>query len=596
MLAPAAALALTALACAPALAQSADERLRALLTEDVAAQSRRSPIEASARGLTEFDTELAPVSPEDEARWVEESRARLAALRAIDAGQLSEEGALDAALLERELETRIELGGFRAWRAPIDQLNGPHIWLASIPDQLNLPTRSHLERYLERISGIPGHFEQITENMRLGLREGWTPPGEIIAPAADQALSQGAPGYEADPSQHPLFRPFLRLEEGDELRVSAERAVGERIVPAYRALGAFLRDEYIPACRETIGISELDGGAAYYEALLRYHTTTPMTAQEIHSAGVFEVGRIRQEMMRTIARSDFENPQGLEGDALFRAFVEHLRESDRFYFDTPEALLTAYRDIAKRIDAEMPTLFAVLPRNSYGVEEMPSHLAPSAPTAYYMPGSLRGGVAGTFIANTYNLRARPRYEMIALTLHEAVPGHHHQIALAQELEGQHEWRTLLGYTAYVEGWALYAERLGLEMGGGELGLYADPYDDFGRLSYEMWRAMRLVVDTGIHAMGWSRERAIEFMLENSALTRENVAREVDRYIVMPGQATAYKIGELEIRGMRWMAERALGDRFDVRAFHDEMLGAGALPLDVLRERMQRWIQSQLDAG
>lgn len=577
---------------AASIAQTADQRLESLLTEDVAAQNRRGPVDASSRGKTEYDTLLAPVSPEDEQRWIEEARARLAALRAIDAGALSDDNALNASLLERELEMRIELGEHNAWRAPIDQLNGPHIWLASMPDQLNLPTRAHLERYLERISGIPAHFEQITDNMRLGLEQGWTPPRQIIQPAIEQTLSQGAPGYEADPAQHPLFRPFLRLDDNDPLREQAALAIAQEIVPAYRALGAFLRDEYVPACRETIGVSQLEGGEAYYEDLLRYHTTTGMTPEEIHSTGVFEVRRIRAEMMRTIERSDFPNQDGLSGDALFRAFTGYLRESDRFYFDTPEDLLAAYRDIAKRIDAEMPTLFGALPRNSYGVEEMPAHLAPNAPTAYYMPGSLEGGVAGMFIANTHNLAARPRYEMIALTLHEAVPGHHHQIALSQELDGLHEWRTMLGYTAFVEGWALYTERLGLEMGDGEYGFYTDPYDDFGRLSYEMWRAMRLVVDTGIHAMGWSRERAIEFMLDNSALTRENVAREVDRYIVMPGQATAYKIGELEIRAMRWMAEEALGESFDIRAFHDELLGAGALPLDVLRERMQAWIRAQ----
>jgi uncharacterized protein (DUF885 family) len=319
--------------------------------------------------------------------------------------------------------------------------------------------------------------------------------------------------------------------------------------------------------------------------------------------GVSEVARIRAEMFRVIARTDFAQRDTLKGDELFAAFVNHLRTEPRFYCQSPQELLTGYREIAKRIDGELPRLFGRLPRLPYGVRELPKFAAPASPTAFYYPGSLTGGVAGYFMANTYRLDQRPRYEMISLTLHEAMPGHHLQIALADEVEGVHPFRRRLGYTAFVEGWGLYAERLGMEMfapigkaedAGLGRGLFKDPYDDFGRLTYEMWRACRLVVDTGIHAKGWSRQQAIDFMKHNTALSELNIEREVDRYIAWPGQACAYKVGELAIRKMRAEAESALGDRFDLRAFHDHLLGAGALPLDVLQTRMERWTKSRLD--
>jgi len=272
----------------------------------------------------------------------------------------------------------------------------------------------------------------------------------------------------------------------------------------------------------------------------------------------------------------------------FAKFVNFLRTDPRFYFTDKRDLLAGYRDIAKRIDANMPLLFGQLPRLPYGVKEMPGFIAAASPTAYYYSGSLKTGKPGYFVANTFNLDQRPKYEMVALTLHEAVPGHHHQISLAQEAEGVHEWRTTLSYTAFGEGWALYAERLGEEM----KDVYRTPYDRFGRLSYEMWRAMRLVVDTGIHAKQWKRQRAIDFMLANSALTEVNIAREVDRYIAWPGQATAYKIGELWIRRLRTEAEKELGDAFDLRAFHDTLLAVGSVPLPLLERRIHAWIKER----
>ncbi len=368
----------------------------------------------------------------------------------------------------------------------------------------------------------------------------------------------------------------------------------------------------------------MDGidGLPRYQFELRRHTTTTLTPDQIHQIGLREVARIRAEMLRVIARTDFAGKVTLKDSELLAAFITHLRTDPRFYFTDKRDQLTAYRDLCKRIDADLPTFFRMLPRNPYGVRELPAFAAPSSPNAYYYYGSIRSGVSGTFMVNTYRLDQRPRYEMVALALHEAVPGHHLQLALADELEGVHPFRTLLEHTVFVEGWALYAERLGLEMAGGGQnrsptaqegltsaainpadmasaypgeplggqGLYADPYDDFGRLTYEMWRACRLVVDPGIHAMGWTRQQAIDFMLQNSALSPLNIEREVDRYIAWPGQACAYKIGELKIRELRTRAEARLGERFDIRTFHDVVLGAGAVPLEVLEARVNSYLE------
>jgi prolyl oligopeptidase len=329
-------------------------------------------------------------------------------------------------------------------------------------------------------------------------------------------------------------------------------------------------------------------GLAWYAYQLRLHTTTDRSAEAIHATGLTEVARIRAEMMQVIARTDWfaADPAraALSDDERFAAFIAYLRTDPRFYVTSAEELLARYREVCKRIDPKLPALFKTLPRLTYGVREIPRFMAPAQTTAYYQPGSPQRGEPGWFYANTYALDQRPTYEFVPLSLHEAVPGHHFQIALAQELDGMREFRKDLDSTAFVEGWALYAERLGIEMG-----LFGDPYDDFGRLLYEMWRATRLVVDTGLHAFGWPREQAIAYMSANTALSEINIVNEVDRYIGWPGQACAYKIGELEIRDMRATAEAALGRAFDIRAFHDAMLLGGPLPLDVLRRNIDAWI-------
>lgn len=577
----------------------ADRAVLALLEEDDEAAKRQSPVSASLRGDRRFDTLLPDVSAAERERTDVAERDRLAKVRAIiDAGGLSDEGRLNAALLAYELSTRIEGRRFKTWQMPVTQQSGPQSQLPQLPDTLSFTSEQHLADYAVRLEAVPAYLDGVIENMRAGLREGRTPPKVVMGTVAQQVRAMGDDRFLADPAAHPMFRPFAASTGA--LRDRAAAAIKDGVAPAFARLATFLEKEYVPACRESIAARDLPDGEAYYNHAVRLMTTTDLTAQQIHEIGLREVARIRAEMMTVIARSDFAQKDSLSGDALFAAFLTYLRTDPRFYHTTAEDLLRGYREIAKRIDPEMARLFGRLPRLPYGVRELPRFLAPAAPTAYYYPGSLENGVPGWFIANTYLLDQRPKYEMIPLTLHEAVPGHHLQIAIAQELKAQGlpEWRTQLDYTVFVEGWALYAERLGLEMGDDPRsptnpqgrGLFVDPYDDFGRLTYEMWRAMRLVVDPGIHALGWSRDRAITFMLENSALSRANIEREVDRYIAWPGQAVAYKIGELRLRDLRAEAEAALGDRFDIRGFHDAVLGSGAVPIDVLAQQVRAWIE------
>jgi len=567
------------------------QRLLELLQEDLDARMQASPTWASARGDRRFDDALPDVSAEARSAYRAAAQARLARLKALDVSALSENERVHADLLAHELEQGEEWERFLTWQMPLTQLWGPQQSLPQLPDSLSFTSDAQLLSYVKRLEAVGAYLDQTIANMREGLAAERTPPRLVLAKAADQASSHCTEAHAADPTSHPMYAPFKKGDVDGALAARAKKAILAGVIPAFRRLAAFLREEYTPGCRESTACSAAKDGEAYYALQIRHYTTTDMSADAIHALGLEEVARIRGEMFETIARSDFSRKESLEGDALFAAFTSYLREDPRFYHPSAEALLAGYRAIAKRIDAELPRLFGTLPRLTYGVKEMPAFMAPTAPTAYYYSGSLENGVPGWFVANTHKLDQRPRYEMVPLTLHEAVPGHHLQNAIAQEMQDVPEWRTILSYTAYGEGWALYAERLGLEMGDGERGFYQDPYDDFGRSSYEMWRATRLVVDTGLHAKGWSRQQAIEFMLRNSALTQENVDREVDRYIAWPGQALAYKLGELRIRALRARAEERLGDKFDLRSFHDTILGQGQVPLDVLERIVERWIAS-----
>lgn len=577
-----------------------NQKLLALLDEHVDGLLRADPTMASRRGDERFDDQLEDVRPETIAARLAQAKDRLKRLEALDRKGFSESDALDADLLAHELKLTIDEAEFFPEQMPISAMSGPQVWLAQLADQLPIRTPKQRAAYATRLERIPEFIDQQIAQMRSGMKAGRVPPKASVLGTAEQCFALSGEDVVKSPDSSPFYKPFRALPETDADAVRAWEAIAKKVAPALRKLGTFLKDEYIPACRDTIGASESVDGRARYDLALRQHTSTALTSDEIHEIGLREVALIRAEMFRTIARTDFKPPAGLKDDALFEVFVQHLRSERRFYYWTEDELLTAYRDICKRMDAQLPAMFGRLPRLPYGVREIPLFAAKTSPTAFYYPGSMQSGVPGYFMANTYRLDQRPKYEMTALALHEAVPGHHLQIALQQEITGQHPYRQFISSTAFAEGWALYAESLGLPQAPGadptantEDNFYADPYDDFGRLTYRMWRACRLVVDTGVHAKGWTRQQAINYMLANTALSIHNIEREVDRYIGWPGQATAYMIGELKIRELRARAEKALGERFDLRQFHDAVLEAGAVPLPVLEARIDRWIQSML---
>jgi uncharacterized protein (DUF885 family) len=510
-------------------------------------------------------------------------------LHSIDRSALGEDDLISYELFNLHLTRGIEGHRHRAFLAPMDARWGPHQRIAQMTERVRFQSAEDYENYLTRLEQTPRMIENDIALMRLGIEEGRTAPRVVLegVPMHFGALLEGG-GLQV------LAAPLARMPATIPPQVQARiRARFEGVSfpaarEAVRAFAEFVTTEYIPNCRESIAARDWPDGEAYYEHQFAVMTTLDMSARAIHELGLAEVARIRAEMMEVIRRSDFlslhPHARSLAEEDLFAAFTDYLRTDRRFYHESEEALLNGYKAICKEVDGHMPRFFRTLPRLPYGVRPIPRFMAPTQTTAYYQSGDIRNGQAGFFFANTYRLDQRPKYEMIALAMHEAVPGHHHQIALAQELEDIPEFRRTSYFTAFGEGWALYAERLGIEMG-----LYADPYDDFGRLLYEMWRACRLVVDPGMHALGWSREQAIEFMLANTALSELNVTTEVDRYIAWPGQATAYKLGELKIRELRALAEQALGARFDIREFHDVVLLAGSVPLPVLERRVREWV-------
>jgi len=503
-------------------------------------------------------------------------------LSAIDRSALSEANQLNYDLFRYRVEMGIEGEQFPDEYLVIDQMGGPQTFIADVLPQIPARTLEDYEALLDYLRGVPEILKQTRIRLEAGLEHGITPPRVTLGDVAGQFSAMTAP----DPADSVLLKPFESLpdtipaETAERLRAEAKKIVADQVIPAYRELAQYWNETYLPATRESIAIGALPDGQAWYAHNVKAMTTTDLTPQEIHDIGLKEVARIRAEMEDVIEQSGFEGS--------FQEFLEFLRTDDRFFFDTPEELLTTYRDIAKRIDPELVKQFGKLPRLPYGVTPVPAFMEQSQTTAYYQPGSLEAGRAGYFTANTYDLESRPSWEMEALTLHEAVPGHHLQIALAQELEDVPEFRKNMSTTAFVEGWALYAESLGEDMG-----FYQDPYSKFGQLTYEMWRAIRLVVDTGIHSLGWSREQAIELFTQNTGKALHDIEVEVDRYIVWPGQALAYKIGELKIKELRARAEEALGERFDVRRFHDAVLENGAVPLDVLEAHVDEWIAGEL---
>lgn len=566
------------LASRSAISDSA--RLAALFALDWEYTNVESPETATFVGYPGQDERWTDNSPAALARRRRELPDRLLVLHAIDRRRLNESDRLSFDIFKRTVEESIEGSRFPRELIAVTQRDGPQ-YLSSVLSRMPTATVSDYDHILARLAALPTVLDQTRALLDSGLAVGVTPPRITLRDVPTQ-FERLVPD---DPMQSALLEPFTRfpaaISAADRQRLLGEatRVYTGRVRPAYRALASYLTTAYLPRARENIAWSSLPDGRAWYAYDVKLETTTNRTPAEIHALGLAEVKRIRAQMDSAMRAT------GYTGD--FSSFVTMLRTDQRFFMKDSASLVRGYRDIAKRIDPELSRMFGRLPRLTYGVTTIPSYAAPSQTTAYYMPGSPDAHRPGMYFVNTYKLDSRPIWEMEALTAHEAVPGHHLQIALSQELHDLPEFRRYAGYTAFVEGWGLYAESLG-----GELGLYRDPYSKFGQLTYEMWRAIRLVLDTGIHDLGWTRAQAIEYFMANSAKTEQDITSEVDRYIVMPGQALAYKSGELAIRAMRQRAERELGRDFDIRAFHDALLSQGALPLDILEARMAEWSRNK----
>jgi prolyl oligopeptidase len=450
--------------------------------------------------------------------------------------------------------------------------------LHNITNQLRLETVEDYDDWLSRLDKIRILVDQEIDLAEAGRKSGYMPPRVLMERIPEQLKLQ----VVEYASESPFFAVFENMPESisaadrERIRAQASATLEKSVIPAYKKLDRYFDDQYLLATRDSVGLSALPNGKAWYEHLARTFTTTRMTPDEIHRLGLDEVKRIRDEMAEVIREVGF--------DGSFQDFLVFLRTDPQFYYDNPDDLYEAYLATSKRIDPELVRLFGKLPRMPYGVKPIPDSTAPHTTTAYYSRPATDGSRAGTYWVNLYRPEVRPKYEIEVLSVHEAVPGHHLQIALQQELDEVPMFRRQMGFTAFVEGWGLYSERLGYD-----LGLYEDPYSRFGQLTYDMWRAVRLVVDTGMHYRGWTRQQAIDFFKDNAAKAEHDIVNEIDRYIGNPGQALAYKIGQLKILTLRERARNQLGDNFDIRAFHDELLGAGALPLDLLEQRMDEWL-------
>ena len=558
--------------------KSESEKFHELLSEQWEKGIIRNPEWASSLGDNRFNDKLNDTSYETILKRQGETRELQETIKKIDRSKLSEDDQLNYDLYLQGIEKQIEGFQFLSYLIPIDQMGGIQIGFAGISNYMPFNNVKDYENYLARMRAFPTKLDQTIDLMKRGVKEGWVPPKIILVSVPDQIKAQ----FEKMIEESPLFKPFKDFPESipseEQTRLIDEMlsVLTEYVYPAYETLYSYFIESYLPSCGESIACKDFPNGDVYYKYQIKSYTTTNLTAEEIHQIGLGEVDRIRAEMKKVINMTEFKGS--------FDEFLTFLRTDSQFYFTSEDELLNEYRMICKKADAELPKFFGLLPRLPYGVKPIPDYQAPASPTAYYYSGSQEAGRAGFFMANTYKLETRPKYEMEALSIHEAVPGHHLQITLAQELDNIPKFRRYGGYTAFVEGWGLYSEKLAEEMG-----FYEDPYSKFGQLTYEMWRACRLVVDTGMHTLGWTRQEAIDFMLSNTAKTENDVTVEIDRYIAWPGQALAYKIGELKIRELRSKAEKEMGENFNIRDFHDVVLGHGAVPLDILEKHVNEYI-------
>jgi len=559
------------------------EQLRELFAHEWDYEMERDPVRASSLGDRRWNGRW-PDESLDAYRQDHEHRvAVLEKLKGIDRGALSPRDRLNYDIFKEEFERDVEEYAYHWFLVPLNQREGIQT-RDELADELRFETVKDYEDWVARLRAFPAYMDQTIALMREGIRERMLLPKIVMERIPAQIEKQ----IVAAPESSAFYKPFLHFPEtvsqADRNRLSqqAREAISSGLIPAFRRFKLFFLGEYLPACFEAVGIWQVPRGNELYAFLVRRYTTTNLTPAEVHTLGLREVKRIQVEMQQVMAETGFKGSRA--------EFFDYLRTDPRFHYNTPEELLTAYRAIAKRIDPNLLKVFRLLPRTPYGVEPIRASVAPDTTAAYYRLPAGDGSRAGTFMVNLYQPQARPKWEMLALTLHEAVPGHHLQIALGMEQKDLPNFRRYGYFEAFGEGWGLYAESLGEDMG-----LYDDPYSKFGELTYDMWRAVRLVIDTGIHQMHWTRQQAIDYFMENAPKTRLDVTNEVDRYIAWPGQALAYKIGQLKIQELRERARRDLGPRFDLREFHEVVLRNGAVPLDVLEREVDDWIASKKSA-
>ncbi len=539
------------------------------------------PMTATAIGDTRYNDKLTDMSAEAIAKRQQRAFTRLAALRKIKRDKLEKADQLNFDLFERELKGSLSEAGYKPYCYAVRTFDGPQL-LAELTEVLPFRTVKDYDDWIARVNGTGIYIDQWIALLGQCALEGRTQPRVTI----QKVLEQIKPQLVTDPEASAFFAPFKKIPASidaankDRLIAAGRTAVQTVAVPAFQRFDAFFRDAYLPKSRDTIGATDTPDGVEFYRNRMRYYTTIDNPdATRIHNIGLEEVKRIRAEMEKTL--------EGINFLGTLDQFLSFIRNDPRFYYKTPEELFSAYEKTARAIEPQLPKLFGRLPKTPFGIRAIPAASAPTTTTAYYQPPSLDGSRPGNYYVNLYKPETRPMWEVEALTAHESVPGHHLQIALSYELTGLPEFRRNANYTAYIEGWALYSESLGYE-----LGLYKDDFSKIGQLNYDMWRAVRLVVDTGMHQFKWTRDQAIYYFQQNTGKNRQDIENEVDRYISWPGQALAYKLGQLRIQTLRAEAEKALGARFDIRAFHDQLLGTGPLPLAVLDVEMRAWIAAQ----
>ena len=564
---------------------TATQQLNTLVEQYFVESLQFSPLFATYIGYSQYNNQfIAPISEQNRATKQAFYKAYQQRLANIDKQQLTGQALLSYEILERDLALTIEGFQFPSYLLPIDQMSGAHNDFAGLGSAQSAQPFENLQDYgnfISRAEGFVTWLSSVQEAMRQGIKQGVVLP----KPLAEKLLPQFQAHVVNSAEQSLFYSPIKQLpanfstEQKQQLTQQYSALIMDKLVPAYAKMSEFLATTYIPNSRETVGYSDLPNGKAWYEYQIKQNTTLSLSADEIHEIGLQEVSRILNEMKAV------KETVGFKGD--LTAFFNHLRDSDEFYFDTPEQLIAAYEAVKTKIDARVPKLFNIVPKADYVVKAVEDFRAESAAGASYQAPAPDGSRPGIFYINTFNLKAQPKFLLETLSIHEAAPGHHFQIALQQEVESLPEFRKFGGYTVFAEGWALYAESLGKE-----LGLFTDPYMWYGRLSDEQLRAMRLVLDTGFHAKGWTRQQGIDYMLANSSMAVSDVVAEVERYIAWPGQALSYKLGQFKIQELRDYCKQTLGDKFDIKEFHTQILIDGALPMPILEAKIKRWVEKQ----